>query len=152
MELCSHLNTAIKTLTAYISAPLCSNIILKGEFFCHGVQETANLNHKPESLKEPERVTPVSSPKEENVPETDNGDSEPVESKEESNPEENPVMNFFKTLVSGIIWQFKVTFYAPAIPVYHVKLDYLGEKGKNICAFFICFFFWRETGKKIKNK
>lgn len=152
MELCSHLNTAIKTLTAYISAPLCSNIILKGEFFCHGVQETANLNHEPESLKEPERVTPVSSPKEENVPETDNGDSEPVESKEESNPEENPVMNFFKTLVSGIIWQFKVTFYAPAISVYHVKLDYLGEKGKNICAFFICFFFWRETGKKIKNK
>lgn len=152
MELCSHLNTAIKTLTAYISALLCSNIILKGEFFCHGVQETANLNHEPESLKEPERVTPVSSPKEENVPETDNGDSEPVESKEESNPEENPVMNFFKTLVSGIIWQFKVTFYAPAIPVYHVKLDYLGEKGKNICAFFICFFFWRETGKKIKNK
>lgn len=152
MELCSHLNTAIKTLTAYISAPLCSNIILKGEFFCHGVQETTNLNHEPESLKEPERVTPVSSPKEENVPETDNGDSEPVESKEESNPEENPVMNFFKTLVSGIIWQFKVTFYAPAIPVYHVKLDYLGEKGKNICAFFICFFFWRETGKKIKNK
>lgn len=152
MELCSHLNAAIKTLTAYISAPLCSNIILKGEFFCHGVQETANLNHEPESLKEPERVTPVSSPKEENVPETDNGDSEPVESKEESNPEENPVMNFFKTLVSGIIWQFKVTFYAPAIPVYHVKLDYLGEKGKNICAFFICFFFWRETGKKIKNK
>lgn len=141
MELCSHLNTAIKTLTAYISAPLCSNIILKGEFFCHGVQETANLNHEPESLKEPERVTPVSSPKEENVPETDNGDSEPVESKEESNPEENPVMNFFKTLVSGIICQFKVTFYAPAIPVYHVKLDYLGEKGKNICAFFICFFF-----------
>lgn len=152
MELCSHLNTAITTLTAYISAPLCSNIILKGEFFCHGVQETANLNHEPESLKEPERVTPVSSPKEENVPETDNGDSEPVESKEESNPEENPVMNFFKTLVSGIIWQFKVTFYAPAIPVYHVKLDYLGEKGKNICALFICFFFWRETGKKIKNK
>ncbi|XP_005918891.1 breast carcinoma-amplified sequence 1 isoform X5 [Haplochromis burtoni] len=63
-------------------------------------QETANLNHEPESLKEPERVTPVSSPKEENVPETDNGDSEPVESKEESNPEENPVMNFFKTLVT----------------------------------------------------
>lgn len=47
-------------------------------------------------------MTPVSSPKEENVPETDNGDSEPVESKEESSPEENPVMNFFKTLVSGI--------------------------------------------------
>ncbi|XP_026009930.1 breast carcinoma-amplified sequence 1 isoform X6 [Astatotilapia calliptera] len=65
-------------------------------------QETANLNHEPESLKEPERVTPVSSPKEENVPETDNGDSEPVESKEESNPEENPVMNFFKTLVAQI--------------------------------------------------
>ncbi|XP_025757683.1 breast carcinoma-amplified sequence 1 isoform X5 [Oreochromis niloticus] len=63
-------------------------------------QETANLNQEPESLKEPERVTPVSSPKEENVPETDNGDSEAVESKEESNPEENPVMNFFKTLVT----------------------------------------------------
>lgn len=45
-------------------------------------------------------MTPVSSPKEENVPETDNGDSEPVESKEESSPEENPVMNFFKTLVT----------------------------------------------------
>lgn len=148
MELCSHLNTAIKTLTAYISAPLCSNIILKGEFFCHGVQETANLNHEPESLKEPERVTPVSSPKEENVPETDNGDSEPVESKEESNPEENPVMNFFKTLVSGIIWQFKVTFYAPAIPVYHVKLDYLGGKGKNICAFFYLLLFLKRNRQK----
>lgn len=151
MELCSHLNTAIKTLTAYISGPLCSNIILKGEFFCHGVQETANLNHEPESLKEPERVTPVSSPKEENVPETDNGDSEPVESKEESNPEENPVMNFFKTLVSGIIWQFKLTFYAPAISVYHVKLDYLGEKGKNTCTFLSASFSEEKQAKKIKN-
>lgn len=150
MELCSHLNTAIKTLTAYISAPLCSNIILKGKFFCHGVQETANLNHEPESLKEPERVTPVSSPKEENVPETDNGDSEPVESKEESNPEENPVMNFFKTLVSGIIWQFKLTFYAPAISVYHVKLDYLGEKGKNTCTFISASFSEEKQAKKLK--
>lgn len=151
MELCSHLNTAIKTLTAYISAPLCSNIILKGEFFCHGVQETANLNQEPESLKEPERVTPVSSPKEENVPETDNGDSEPVESKEESNPEENPVMNFFKTLVSGIIWQFKLTFYAPAISVYHVKLDCLGGKGKNKCNFYLLLFLKRNRQKNKKK-
>lgn len=43
------------------------------------------------------------SPEEEKAPETDNGDSRPVEKQEDSNPEENPVMNFFKTLVSGTV-------------------------------------------------
>ncbi len=41
-------------------------------------------------------------PEEEKAPETDNRDGQPVENQEDSTPEENPVMNFFKTLVS--VW------------------------------------------------
>ncbi|XP_054868966.1 breast carcinoma-amplified sequence 1 isoform X17 [Amphiprion ocellaris] len=63
-------------------------------------QETTNQKQESEPLTLPESVTPDCGPEEENVPETDNGNSEPVESQEESNPEENPVMNFFKTLVT----------------------------------------------------
>lgn len=48
-------------------------------------------------------MTLVLSPAEEEAPEPDNGSSQSVESQEESNLEENPVMNFFKTLVSGTI-------------------------------------------------
>ncbi|XP_071333440.1 breast carcinoma-amplified sequence 1 isoform X10 [Trachinotus anak] len=62
--------------------------------------ETANLKQESESLTEPESVTLDPGPVEEKAPETDNGDSQPVENQEESNPEENPVMNFFKTLVA----------------------------------------------------
>ncbi|XP_054868964.1 breast carcinoma-amplified sequence 1 isoform X8 [Amphiprion ocellaris] len=65
-------------------------------------QETTNQKQESEPLTLPESVTPDCGPEEENVPETDNGNSEPVESQEESNPEENPVMNFFKTLVAQI--------------------------------------------------
>lgn len=53
------------------------------------------------------------SPEEEKAPETDNGNSQPVENQEESNPEENPVMNFFKTLVSDTILvnELKVVYF-----------------------------------------
>ncbi|XP_071333436.1 breast carcinoma-amplified sequence 1 isoform X6 [Trachinotus anak] len=64
--------------------------------------ETANLKQESESLTEPESVTLDPGPVEEKAPETDNGDSQPVENQEESNPEENPVMNFFKTLAAQI--------------------------------------------------
>lgn len=45
-------------------------------------------------------MTADPAPEQEEAPETDNGDSPPVEEQEDVNPEENPVMNFFKTLVS----------------------------------------------------
>lgn len=45
-------------------------------------------------------MTADPAPKQEEAPETDKGDSPPVEEPEEVDPEENPVMNFFKTLVS----------------------------------------------------
>lgn len=48
-------------------------------------------------------MTVDAGPEEEKAPETDNGNSEPADNPEDSNPEENPVMNFFKTLVSGTI-------------------------------------------------
>ncbi|XP_035512631.1 breast carcinoma-amplified sequence 1 isoform X9 [Morone saxatilis] len=63
-------------------------------------RETANLKQESESLTEPESVTLDPGPEEEKAPETDNGNSQPVENQEDSNPEENPVMNFFKTLVT----------------------------------------------------
>ncbi|XP_068997900.1 breast carcinoma-amplified sequence 1 isoform X8 [Embiotoca jacksoni] len=62
-------------------------------------QEAANLQQESESLTEPERVTPDSGPEEEKVPESDNADRPPVENQEVESQEENPVMNFFKTLV-----------------------------------------------------
>lgn len=68
-----------------------------------GVQETANLKPDSESLTELLSGTPDSSPEGEDALEADNGNSRPAERQEESNPEDNPVMNFFKTLVSGKI-------------------------------------------------
>ncbi|XP_019129485.2 breast carcinoma-amplified sequence 1 isoform X9 [Larimichthys crocea] len=62
--------------------------------------ETANLNPESESLTEPESVTLDQSSEEEKAPETDNGNSQPVEIQVDSLAEENPVMNFFKTLVT----------------------------------------------------
>ncbi|XP_070695483.1 breast carcinoma-amplified sequence 1 isoform X2 [Pempheris klunzingeri] len=62
--------------------------------------ETSNLQQESESLTEPESVTLVPGPEEENAPETDNENSRPAENQEEGTPEENPVMNFFKTLVT----------------------------------------------------
>lgn len=41
------------------------------------------------------------SPEGEKAPEADDGNSQPVETREDSHPEENPVMNFFKTLVTS---------------------------------------------------
>lgn len=52
-------------------------------------------------------MTLESAPEQEEAPETDNGNSPPVENQEDSDPEENPVMNFFKTLVSDIIWEIE---------------------------------------------
>ncbi|TMS15903.1 hypothetical protein E3U43_013196 [Larimichthys crocea] len=63
-------------------------------------KETANLNPESESLTEPESVTLDQSSEEEKAPETDNGNSQPVEIQVDSLTEENPVMNFFKTLVT----------------------------------------------------
>lgn len=55
-------------------------------------------------MTEPEvGATTESSPEEQTVPETKNGNDQPEESREESEPEENPVMNFFKTLVSDTV-------------------------------------------------
>lgn len=62
--------------------------------------ETDNLKQEAESLPEPESVTPGQSPEEEKAPETEDGNSDSAENQEDSNPEENPVMNFFKTLVT----------------------------------------------------
>ncbi|CAG6021900.1 unnamed protein product [Menidia menidia] len=61
-------------------------------------QETDNL--KQDSEPPPEAVILVSSPEEDKVPVTANGNGQPVESQEDSDAEENPVMNFFKTLVT----------------------------------------------------
>ncbi|XP_070825001.1 breast carcinoma-amplified sequence 1 [Chaetodon trifascialis] len=63
--------------------------------------ETANLKRESESLTEPESVTVDPSPEGEKAPEADDGNSQPVETREDSHPEENPVMNFFKTLVTS---------------------------------------------------
>ncbi|XP_063735428.1 breast carcinoma-amplified sequence 1 isoform X15 [Eleginops maclovinus] len=62
--------------------------------------ETTNLKQESESLPEPESVTLDPSPEEEKAPETVNGNIHPVETKAQSKPEENSVMNFFKTLVT----------------------------------------------------
>ncbi|KAM9343179.1 breast carcinoma-amplified sequence 1 isoform 2-T3 [Pholidichthys leucotaenia] len=63
-------------------------------------QETANLKTEPETLTEAETVTLDSGPEEEKDPEPDSKNSQPEEHQEETNPEENSVMNFFKTLVT----------------------------------------------------
>ncbi|XP_035501873.2 breast carcinoma-amplified sequence 1 isoform X2 [Scophthalmus maximus] len=58
---------------------------------------TANLKQESDSLTEPESGVTL---EQENAAETFNGNSEPEENQEESHPEDNPVMNFFKTLVT----------------------------------------------------
>ncbi|KAM4571348.1 breast carcinoma-amplified sequence 1 isoform 1-T1 [Fundulus diaphanus] len=64
-------------------------------------QETADAEQESEPVTEPEiGATTQSSPEEETVPESENGNGRPAERREESDPEENPVMNFFKTLVT----------------------------------------------------
>ncbi|XP_027866808.1 breast carcinoma-amplified sequence 1 isoform X3 [Xiphophorus couchianus] len=64
-------------------------------------QETANVKQESEPVTEPEvGATTESSPEEQTVPESENGNNQPEESREESELEENPVMSFFKTLVS----------------------------------------------------
>ncbi|KAL7399519.1 hypothetical protein ABVT39_025819 [Epinephelus coioides] len=59
--------------------------------------DTANL--KAESTV-PESVTANAGPEEERAPETENGNGQPAENQTDGNPEENPVMNFFKTLMT----------------------------------------------------
>ncbi|XP_035501876.2 breast carcinoma-amplified sequence 1 isoform X5 [Scophthalmus maximus] len=60
---------------------------------------TANLKQESDSLTEPESGVTL---EQENAAETFNGNSEPEENQEESHPEDNPVMNFFKTLAAQI--------------------------------------------------
>ncbi|KAJ4934422.1 hypothetical protein JOQ06_007217 [Pogonophryne albipinna] len=59
---------------------------------------TANLKQESESRPEPGSVTLDLCPVEETAPETVNGNIKPVETQKASNPEENPVMNFFKKI------------------------------------------------------
>ncbi|KAF3860903.1 hypothetical protein F7725_001158 [Dissostichus mawsoni] len=61
---------------------------------------TTNLKQESESLPEPESVTLDLCPVEETAPETVNGNIQPVETQKASKPEENPVMNFFKKIVT----------------------------------------------------
>ncbi|XP_072223197.1 breast carcinoma-amplified sequence 1 isoform X2 [Leuresthes tenuis] len=72
----------------------------KSNFSTDPQQETANLKQDSEPVTEPESVTLDSSPDCNKVSATDNGNGQPVESQEDGIPEENPVMNFFKTLVT----------------------------------------------------
>ncbi|XP_035015717.2 breast carcinoma-amplified sequence 1 isoform X3 [Hippoglossus stenolepis] len=63
--------------------------------------ETATADLTPEAQSPPEPdcgVTADAGPEEDNAPETDT--SQPEENQEESEPDNNPVMNFFKTLVT----------------------------------------------------
>ncbi|XP_038577813.1 breast carcinoma-amplified sequence 1 isoform X3 [Micropterus salmoides] len=62
--------------------------------------EPAILEQEPEPLREPERVTIDPGPEGKKAPETDERNSQPLENQEDSNPEKNLVMNFFKTLVT----------------------------------------------------
>lgn len=58
--------------------------------------DAPNQKQQPQSLAEPESETPERELQEEKAPESASGDGEPAE----SIPEENPVMNFFKALVT----------------------------------------------------
>ncbi|XP_071398010.1 breast carcinoma-amplified sequence 1 isoform X4 [Centroberyx affinis] len=62
--------------------------------------ETADIKQDSESFKEPDSVTLDPSPEEGKTEETYKENNQPVESQEDSHTEENPVMNFFKTLVT----------------------------------------------------
>ncbi|XP_061591177.1 breast carcinoma-amplified sequence 1 isoform X5 [Cololabis saira] len=61
-------------------------------------QETSHLKQDSESPPEAQTGTPDSSPEEEPAPDAEDGN----QSQEERNPEDNPVMNFFKTLAAQI--------------------------------------------------
>ncbi|XP_049922142.1 breast carcinoma-amplified sequence 1 isoform X10 [Epinephelus moara] len=62
--------------------------------------DTANLKAESETSTVPESVTANAGPEEERAPETENGNGQPAENQADGNPEENPVMNFFKTLMT----------------------------------------------------
>ncbi|XP_049437361.1 breast carcinoma-amplified sequence 1 isoform X9 [Epinephelus fuscoguttatus] len=62
--------------------------------------DTANLKAESETSTVPESVTANAGPEEERAPETENGNGQPAENQTDGNPEENPVMNFFKTLMT----------------------------------------------------
>lgn len=81
-------------------------------------------------------MTLVLSPAEEKAPETDNGSSQPVENQEQSNPEENPVMNFFKTLVSDTIWDIYGGLYAFVISnCFFCKIRLLAKNNRKILCY-----------------
>uniref|UniRef100_A0A1A8HQ18 Breast carcinoma amplified sequence 1 n=1 Tax=Nothobranchius kuhntae TaxID=321403 RepID=A0A1A8HQ18_NOTKU len=64
-------------------------------------QDTVDLKQESESVPEPSSSkTTEPKPEEEPEPEPENGDVHPAENQEEKIPEENSVMNFFKTLVT----------------------------------------------------
>ncbi|XP_029911523.1 breast carcinoma-amplified sequence 1 [Myripristis murdjan] len=62
--------------------------------------DTADIKQDSESPQEPESVTLDPSPEEEKIQETDKENNQDVQKEEDSSTEENPVMNFFKTLVT----------------------------------------------------
>ncbi|KAF7209222.1 breast carcinoma-amplified sequence 1 isoform X7 [Nothobranchius furzeri] len=71
------------------------------EFPAAPQQDTVDPKQESESVPEPSSSkTAEPKPEEEPEPEPENGDVHPAENQEEKNPEENSVMNFFKTLVT----------------------------------------------------
>ncbi|MED6244762.1 hypothetical protein ATANTOWER_023617 [Ataeniobius toweri] len=77
------------------------DLVDAGQLLIVPQQETANIKQESEPVTEPEiGATSESSPSKETVPDSENGNAQPAESRGESDPEENPVMNFFKTLVT----------------------------------------------------
>ncbi|XP_063735437.1 breast carcinoma-amplified sequence 1 isoform X16 [Eleginops maclovinus] len=94
--------------------------------------ETTNLKQESESLPEPESVTLDPSPEEEKAPETVNGNIHPVETKAQSKPEENSVMNFFKTLVTPKVTKETATPEATKEQVAQVSEPPPAPKGMSI--------------------
>lgn len=76
-------------------------------------------------------MTLVPGPEEEKAPETDNRNSQPVENQEDSNPEQNPVMNFFKTLVSDTIKKLRAVDISNGLSC---KIRLLGENELKNCS------------------
>ncbi|MEQ2271038.1 hypothetical protein XENORESO_020512, partial [Xenotaenia resolanae] len=80
------------------------DLVDAGQLLIVPQQETANIKQESEPVTEPEiGATSESSPSKETVPDSENGNAQPAESRGESDPEENSVMNFFKTLVSDTV-------------------------------------------------
>lgn len=96
MELGSHLNAAIKTLLAY-QAPLLQHNSQRGILCVGGVQEATKLKQESVPLTAPENLSGESEEEGNKAPELD---GQIAEDPEDKTQEENPVMNFFKTLVS----------------------------------------------------